>query len=157
MPRQARGSAATGASTTLLFGLLLPLLVLAIVACEGSTGHTPTSATAVAHTATSAEPSTITTVSPQPLLTGKEVVLRIEIKNQRSSFLEVRQDNGDGKILLYGTFKSGERLTCSGSTSYWLQVGTPPAVMVFIDDKQVPIDGQGGLFVVGGAGIERTQ
>ena len=51
--------------------------------------------------------------------------------------------------------KAGESLSLVGHASYWLQIGEPEAVRVFVGDELQELPGGGGLFMVTEDGVQK--
>jgi hypothetical protein len=149
--------------TTLVLTLLL-CCVLAVVAVgcgmasQVGDGGTVAVQTTVEPTSTaSTEPATITTTPPEPVVDWDDIRLRIEVSDKAGSFLVVKENDKDGKELYAGTLLEGDELNFDSCERYWLHIGLPEDISVFVNDMEISIEGYGGFFLVTETAVERTE
>jgi protein-export membrane protein SecD len=95
------------------------------------------------------------TTSSEAIATGVDVLLRIEAIGD--CFLIVRDDSADGHLLYRGALKTGEAATAADFPRYWISVGDPDAVRVFINEVEYSLEGEPGIFIVTETGVERVR
>jgi hypothetical protein len=93
--------------------------------------------------------------SPEAPVTGNEVWLNLQATGD--CFVVVRDDNEAGELLHSGSMKEGEEVSLDASKRYWLSIGDPGAVRVFINAVEYPIEGEAGIFVITETVMERVE
>jgi cytoskeleton protein RodZ len=94
------------------------------------------------------------TTTSEAVFTGSDVLLSIEATGD--CFLIVRRDNKDGDVLYRDTLKTGVKETWTGSKSYWVNIGQPDAVRIFINEVPYLVQGEGGIFMITETTITRA-
>jgi cytoskeleton protein RodZ len=95
-----------------------------------------------------------TTTSSLASFTGEDVRLRIVASGD--CFVVIKEMDASGTILEQLNLKSGEEITVEGSKRYWVNLGNPDVVKVFINGAQHQVSGTGGGFYVTETKIERA-
>jgi cytoskeletal protein RodZ len=120
----------------------------------GSASSTATTQPAPSTTDTT-EVGATTTSSTEAVFTGSDVWLRV--KATADCFLIVRDDNQEGELLYRDTMTADEEFGHTRSKRYWLLIGSPDSVRVWINEAEYNVEGEGGMFIVTETGIDREQ
>jgi cytoskeleton protein RodZ len=116
-----------------------------------SVGGPTTTMSAAATTTLSGKAGTTTT---EAQLTGGDVLLRILAAGD--CFVIIKELDANGKVITSKVLKSGEEAIAQGAKRYWVNLGEPDAVQVFINGVQYPVSGEGDIFWVTETKIERV-
>jgi cytoskeleton protein RodZ len=114
-------------------------------------GSTTTLVTAASSTTLGGLAATSTT---EAVYTGGDVLLRILAAGD--CFVIIKELDSSGKVVVSKVLKSGEEVTAQGFKRYWVNLGEPDAVQVFINGVQYQVSGEGGVFYVTETKIERA-
>jgi cytoskeleton protein RodZ len=97
----------------------------------------------------------VTTTSTEAVYTGGDVLLRIVATGDCS--LVIRNIDRSGDILFQGVLRSGDEKTVQGAKRYWVNMGNPGAVQIYINEllKQSPADA--GMYYITETKIESAE
>jgi hypothetical protein len=96
-----------------------------------------------------------TTVGQTDSTKGGQVKVVLKV-NTGSCWLVVRQDSDKGAELYAGTLSGGGQQMFNNSKQYWVTVGEPSVLTVYINDKPHSLTGDPGTFSVTETGIQRV-
>lgn len=124
-----------GRNTVLLVAVLC-LLVLAVIYILGLNGQEPTSPTT--------QPSALGLVSPSPSTTASPaadgasaVADQVRVSAIATTWIQVRKDSADGKILFSGSMRKGTSRVFTGDVM-WLRLASPPNVRLRVAGEAQP-------------------
>jgi cytoskeleton protein RodZ len=95
-----------------------------------------------------------TTSTTEAQFTGADVTLRIQAAGD--CFVIIKELDATGKVMASKVLKSGEDVTVQGAKRYWVNLGEPDAVQVFINGVKYEVSGEGDIFYVTETKIERA-
>jgi cytoskeleton protein RodZ len=96
-----------------------------------------------------------TTSTTEAVYTGGDVTLRVRATGD--CFIIIKELDANGKVVASKVLKSGEDVTAQGAKRYWVNLGEPDAVQVFINGVRHQVSGEGDIFYVTETKIERAQ
>lgn len=160
--RSRRGYAAIGVLAIVAVVLLAwfgsnrgqPAATLGPESLGGSTTTTLLSVTRTSTTETGTSEES-TTSSSEIVATGGDIYMRIRCR-EGQCFLVVHEDSKEGRELQSGTISEGEEWEFHGAKRFWLHIGLPSVIRIFVNDMEIPVEGEGGFFIVTETKIERT-
>jgi cytoskeleton protein RodZ len=143
---------------------VVAVILLAWFASRGGGGEATLDANSVGGTATTLSatisPSTTlsgaaTTTTAQGAYTGADVTLRIVATG--TCFVVVREMDQNGTILKQQNLKSGDEFTVQGAKRYWVNIGIPDALKVYVNGALKEVPGESGIFYITETKIELAQ
>ena len=135
----------TGITTTLTSSTSTSL-----IAPSGGTGGSSTSSSIAATTSSSG--ARTETTSAGATAQGGNVSLKIQV-NTGSCWLVIHENSSSGAELYAGTLSAGGQLTFDSSQAYWMTLGAPEVLTVFINGRSSQVAGAPGSFLVTETGI----
>ena len=116
---------------------------------------TQTSATQVGVENTTTTLGPATTESTAAVITGNAIVLKLEATGD--CYVVVRENDQEGEALFRGAMQSGDVELFTGGKRYWMQIGDPDALQVFINDIIREVTGGSGIYYATEGGMEKIQ
>jgi cytoskeleton protein RodZ len=114
------------------------------------------STTTLAGTATSTTLSgVVTTTTTESVYTGGDVLLRIVATGDCS--LVIRNIDRSGDILFQGVLRSGEEKTVQGAKRYWVNMGNPGALQIYINELLKQSPAEAGMYYITETKIESAE
>jgi transcriptional regulator with XRE-family HTH domain len=105
-------------------------------------------------TSTTLGPAGSTTTS-EPIYTGSDVLLRIVATGDCA--LVIRRLDRDGESVFQGALRSGEETTAEGSKRYWVSIGNPDALQIYINKLLYASPDEAGMYYITETQIEPVQ
>lgn len=120
---------------------------------ESIGGTTTTVSSGVATTTTMSGVATTTT--SEAVYTGGDVLLRIVATGD--CFLVIRDTDESGEILYRDTLKSGDQVTEDKSKRYWVSIGKPDSIQIYINENYYESPSEPGLYYISETSIQPVQ
>ncbi len=148
-----------------LIGVLaiVAVVLLAFLGSRGEGGEPVVGPDSIGGTTTtlSGEVTTTTlgvagsTTTSEAVYTGSEVSLRIVATGDCA--LVIRRLDRDGETVFQGRLESGQETMAEGSKRYWVSIGNPDAVQIYINGITYQSPDDAGAFYVTETKIESVQ
>ena len=88
-----------------------------------------------------------TTTTSEAVYTGSDVLLRIVATGDCS--LVIRKMDRTGDIVFQGALRSGEEApAATGAKRYWVNIGNPAAIQIFINERLYDSPSEAGMYYV---------
>ena len=96
-----------------------------------------------------------TTTTSEAIYTGSDVLLRIVATGD--SALVVRRLDRDGETVFQGALQSGQETTAEGAKRYWVSIGNPDAVQIYINELLYQSPDDAGMYYITETKIEPVE
>jgi cytoskeleton protein RodZ len=97
----------------------------------------------------------VTTTTSEAVYTGSIVLLRIVAT--ADCFVIIQDTDAKGSNLFRGILKSGDEVTKQVARRYYVSIGKPEAVQIYINDRLYPSPAKAGLYYITETKIEPVQ
>jgi cytoskeleton protein RodZ len=87
-----------------------------------------------------------TTTTSEAVYTGNVIVLRIVATGDCA--LVIKNMNRDGDSQFQGVLKAGEETTATGQKRYWVTMGNPSVLQVYVNSRQMQLPGDAGMYYI---------
>ena len=95
------------------------------------------------------------TTTSEAVYTGSDVLLRIVATGDCA--LVIRKLDRNGETVFQGALRSGQETTAQGAKRYWVSIGNPDAIQIFINELQYQSPADAGMFYITETKIEPVQ
>lgn len=95
------------------------------------------------------------TTTSEAIYTGSDVLLRIVATGDCA--LVIRTLDRDGDTLYQGALRSGQETTAQGAKRYWVSIGNPDAIQIYINELLYQSPDDAGMYYITETQIEPVQ
>jgi cytoskeleton protein RodZ len=96
----------------------------------------------------------VTTTTSEAVYTGSDVSLRIVATSDCA--LVIRKIDRNGDAVFQGALRSGEETIAQGAKRYYVNIGKPDAIQIFINDRLYASPAEAGTYYITETKIERV-
>jgi cytoskeleton protein RodZ len=97
----------------------------------------------------------VTTTSTEAVYTGSDVLLRVVATGDCNLVIKNFDRNGD--ILFQGLLRSGDEKTVQGAKRYWVNLGIPSAVKIYVNELLKQSPAEAGMYYITETKIESAE
>ncbi len=142
---------------------VLAVVLLAYFGSRGGPGEAVMGLESVGVTTTTLTPEPTTTLAAgagvtstsEAIYTGSDVLLRIVATGDSALVIRTLDRNGD--TVYQGALRSGQETTAQGAKRYWVNIGNPDAVQIYINELLYQSPAEAGMYYITETKIEPAE